>query len=1436
MRYCKYILLTISVVLGLFACQKDEDVTIAQLNIKNEVITPSYTSADIECWIECNVKFNQAKVECALTQDFQSPIVVAMEQSKGKYVAQVVDLQYDTTYYVRYIISNRMSAMTYDKIKSFKTLKPSVPTVQLDSVANIWDVTANACAQIIKDGGLPVTEWGICLKVSTGADSLFMKADSQSLSQQIVCAGLQPNTTYRVRAYAKNAVGTGYSEERTFTTFALPTVETKDVSNIKLSTALLSGMLVFNGNDSATVKGFCWGLKTNPTIDGNQVVVDTVGNAYTYLLSNLKDETKYYVRAYARNKIGVTYGEEKTFTTQAAVVPVVSTTAASSITSVSAKVGGNVTADGGAEVTERGICYSTTKNPTTASTKLASGKGMGSYVCDLTGLQANTTYYVRAYAINKKGTAYGEEVTFTTNKNIVPPTVTTSAVTQITETTAVAGGNVTADGGASVTERGVVYSTSQNPTTANTKKVSGSGTGAFTCNLTGLQASTTYYVRAYAINEKGTAYGEQVSFKTLTPIVPPTVNTSAVTQITETTAVAGGNVTVDGGASVTERGVVYSTTANPTTANTKKVSGSGTGAFTCNLTGLQASTTYYVRAYAINEKGTSYGEQVTFKTLEEVSATPEYVDLGLSVKWADRNVGASKPEEYGDYFAWGETEPKSTYSWSTYKWCNGSETTLTKYCTNSSYGTVDNKTTLDLSDDAARVNWGGSWRMPTQAEQDELREQCTWTWTTQNGVNGYKVTSKSNGNSIFLPAAGYRYSSTPHGAGSNGGYWSSSLYTGSPDYAYGLRFFSDRVVGYYNNRLNGFSVRPVYGEYIPASTMPTVTTSAVTQITETSAVAGGNVTSDGGASVTERGVVYSTTANPTTANTKKVSGSGTGAFTCNLTGLQASTTYYVRAYAINEKGTSYGEQLTFKTLTPIVPPTITTSAVTQITETTAVAGGNVTADGGASVTERGVVYSTTANPTTANTKKVSGSGTGAFTCNMSGLLAGTTYYVRAYAINEKGTSYGEEVSFVTKNLSSSIYVPTNEELWEIFKPYYNTYYDLWRADQPIGMVSTFAGSKMLEIMTDSESGFKWLGDYIMQVSAEQGYSLDTETGWRWAVHSFFNCNQKNSYPFSADFTIAGQPAAWGAAYQAAYNEGRTVTIILETSSVTEYTETTAVVDCEIIYSSDMTITERGVVYGTIQKPTISNSKVTSGSGTGSFTCNLTGLQAGTMYYVRSYAINEKGIAYGRQRSFTTKAEVTTGTENGYEYVDLGLSVKWATINVGATKPEEYGDYFAWGETEPKEVYDWSTYKWCNGSQNTLTKYCTDGSYGTVDNKTQLELSDDAAHVNWGGSWRMPTDTEFTELRENCTWTWTTQNGVNGCKVTSKSNGNSIFLPAAGCRLDSSLNDAGSSGYYWSSSLSTDYPNSAFYLNFYSGYVDWSSGNRYVGFTVRPVCQ
>ena len=209
-------------------------------------------------------------------------------------------------------------------------------------------------------------------------------------------------------------------------------------------------------------------------------------------------------------------------------------------------------------------------------------------------------------------------------------------------------------------------------------------------------------------------------------------------------------------------------------------------------------------------------DSITFSKVENPDPETdnhEYVDLGLSVKWATCNVGASKPEEYGDYFAWGETQPKSNYDWSTYKWCNGSYDTQTKYNTNSSYGTVDNKTTLDLGDDAARANWGGSWRMPTDAELTEMREQCTWTWTTQNGVYGYKVTSKKSGytnKSIFLPAAGYRGVSSLGSAGSGGYYWSSSLFSVSPYNAWSVvYFYSDSVYGINGTRSCGFSVRPV---------------------------------------------------------------------------------------------------------------------------------------------------------------------------------------------------------------------------------------------------------------------------------------------------------------------------------------------------------------------------------------------------------------------------------------------------------------------------------------------------------------------------------------------------------------------------------------------------------------------------------------------------
>ncbi len=199
------------------------------------------------------------------------------------------------------------------------------------------------------------------------------------------------------------------------------------------------------------------------------------------------------------------------------------------------------------------------------------------------------------------------------------------------------------------------------------------------------------------------------------------------------------------------------------------------------------------------------------------------------------------------------------------------------------------------------------------------------------------------------------------------------------------------------------------------------------------------------------------------------------------------------------------------------------------------------------------------------------------------------------------------------------------------------------------------------------------------------------------------------------------------------------------------------------------------------------------------------------------------------KSFVNTLCQSSATSN-VEAVDLGLSVKWANMNVGASKPEDNGDSFAWGETTPKATSsDWSTYKWCNGSENTMTKYCTSSSYGIVDNKTTLELVDDAARANWGGTWRMPTDEEWSELDTKCTWTNTTQNGVRGFLVIGP-NGNSIFLAA-----DPGDERAPAFAPFWSSSLSTSYANKAFMFAAFSNTNNRTVFvERYRIFRVRPV--
>lgn len=802
----KFSLLLLALGLLFVSCEKDKDAILSSLKVENEKITPSYTSILIECQLKTAVSITSVFVQYSTTNDFAEYQEIQMDKRDGTYFANIDELCDNTTYYVRYSVANRYSSMLTKEITSTKTLVPSVPDIQILSITNVLDKSADVLFDLKFDGGAEITQLGICWGTS---NKPFLDSDNfvdtKNNKTIVSLSTLQENTTYYVRAYAKNKVGIAYSESTAFTTLTLPKVQTNDISSVQLTSAMLNALLLSNGNDSTITKGFCWSESTNPTLSSSHIEVNVATLSYTYQLSNLKDETQYYVRAYAKNKIGTVYGSEKTFTTLSATKPVVTTSTASEISYTSVTVGGNVTSDGGATVTERGICYSKSSSPTISNSKFVSGSGIGAFTTNLTGLSDGTTYYVRAYATNKKGTSYGEQRSFTT-RAYGKPIVTTTSASNVQYTSATVGGNVTSDGGATVTERGVCYATYSNPTTSNSKVKSGSGIGSFTANLTSLSDGTTYYVRAYAINSEGISYGSQVTLTTKA-YSTPTVTTNTVTDITSNSATISGNVTSDGGATVTERGICYSTSSSPTISNSRVASGTGTGSFSVNLTNLSANTKYYYRAYAKNSKGVSYGSQGSFTT----KMLHEYVDLGLSVKWATCNVGATKPEESGDYFAWGEIgdEIKIRYNWTTYKYCNGSANSLTKYDYYS-----DGKSTLEFSDDAAYVNWGTSWRMPTPDEFTELLNSCIWTWTQKNGVSGYNVKGPS-GNSIFIPAAGsIGDSGSISGNGSYGYYWTNKRYGGgsnSYNYeAYYLYFNSGKQSIQDGSRCMGYFIRPVY--------------------------------------------------------------------------------------------------------------------------------------------------------------------------------------------------------------------------------------------------------------------------------------------------------------------------------------------------------------------------------------------------------------------------------------------------------------------------------------------------------------------------------------------------------------------------------------------------------------------------------------------------
>ena len=293
-----------------------------------------------------------------------------------------------------------------------------------------------------------------------------------------------------------------------------PVVSISTISNVTDNSASCLGNVSADGGASVTSRGICYSA-TNPTpttSDGNAGSGSGIGS-FSGSLTGLTAGTTYNVRAYAANSVGTAYSSALTFKTLA-LAPVITTIDLSAITSTTATSGGNITNDGGSPVTARGVCWSTNQNPTTADSKTSDGAGNGTFSSALTALAPGTTYYIRAYATNSIGIAYGNQVTTTTLTSL--PILTTTAISVVTYNSATSGGNISSDGGIAVTARGACWSTSQNPTIADNKTSNGTGTGSYTSSITGLKPNTNYFVRAYATNSLGTAYGTNISFTSAT--------------------------------------------------------------------------------------------------------------------------------------------------------------------------------------------------------------------------------------------------------------------------------------------------------------------------------------------------------------------------------------------------------------------------------------------------------------------------------------------------------------------------------------------------------------------------------------------------------------------------------------------------------------------------------------------------------------------------------------------------------------------------------------------------------------------------------------------------------------------------------------------------------------------------------------------------------
>lgn len=484
--------------------------------------------------------------------------------------------------------------------------------------------------------------------------------------------------------------------------------------------------------------------------------------------------------------------------------PAVIAQAVTNITATSATAGGVVTSEGGSDISTRGVCWCTMQNPTTGNDKTSDGKGSGSFTSYINGLTANTTYYLRAYAINATGTAYSEVSTFTTIG--IAPALTTGQLSILSSTSASCGGNITFDGGAAIIARGVCWGTQQNPTITDNKTSDGSGSGIFSSSITGLMSGTTYYFRAYATNMVGTSYGNQQTGTT--PANIPVITTSILSAITTTSAAGGGNISYDGGAAVTVRGVCWNITQNPTINGSKTTDGTGVGNFTSSITGLAANTTYYVRAYATNSAGTAYGNEFKLSTaplsINDIEGNVYHtVSIGTQV-WLLENLKTTVLNDGTGIANVTDNKAWTNLSSSGYCWYNND------IANKNSYGALYNWYTANTG----KLCPSG-WHVPTDAEWTtlatflgginvaggKLKETGTIHWVNPN-------TGATNESGFTALSGGARDATGPfYGLGYSCFWWSTSEMNVSYVWYRSVRNSNSDIVRDNNYRIFGYSVR-----------------------------------------------------------------------------------------------------------------------------------------------------------------------------------------------------------------------------------------------------------------------------------------------------------------------------------------------------------------------------------------------------------------------------------------------------------------------------------------------------------------------------------------------------------------------------------------------------------------------------------------------------